>query len=84
MRMIGILPYVSFEILLVNPLSLSLSLQIALSRYYLQTLDPKVGTICILGAPGSLPQKFDLFHLGSISEASGVDSAWRFSLLDIS
>ena len=33
--------------------SLSLGLQIAQSRYYLQTLDPKAGTICILGALGS-------------------------------
>ena len=30
----------------------TLGLQIAQSRYYLQTLDPKVGTICILGALG--------------------------------
>ena len=30
----------------------SLGLQIAQSRYYLQTLDPKVGTFCILGALG--------------------------------
>ena len=30
----------------------SLGLQIAQSRYYSQTLDPKVGTICILGALG--------------------------------
>ena len=30
----------------------SLGVQIAQSRYYLQTLDPKVGTICILGALG--------------------------------
>ena len=29
-----------------------LGLQIAQSRYYLQTLDPKVGTTCILGALG--------------------------------
>ena len=26
------------------------------SRYYLQTSDPTVGTICILGAPGVLLQ----------------------------
>ena len=32
--------------------NLTLGLQIAQSRYYLQTLDPKVGTICILGALG--------------------------------
>ena len=31
---------------------ISLGLQIAHSRYYLQTLDPKVGNICILGALG--------------------------------
>ena len=31
---------------------ITLGLQIAQSRYYLQTLDPKVGTICILGALG--------------------------------
>ena len=31
---------------------LTLGLQIAQSRYHLQTLDPKVGTICILGALG--------------------------------
>ena len=31
---------------------ISLGLQIAQSRYYLQTLDPEVGTICILGALG--------------------------------
>ena len=30
----------------------SLGLQIAQSRYHLRTLDPKVGTICILGALG--------------------------------
>ena len=30
----------------------TLGLQIAQSMYYLQTLDPKVGTICILGALG--------------------------------
>ena len=29
-----------------------LGLQMAQSRYYLQTFDPKVGTICILGALG--------------------------------
>ena len=32
--------------------SLTLGLQKAQSRYYLQTFDPKVGTICILGALG--------------------------------
>ena len=31
---------------------ISLGLQVAQSRYYLQTLDPKVGTICILEALG--------------------------------
>ena len=30
----------------------SLTLQIAQSRYCLQTLDPKVGTVCILGVLG--------------------------------
>ena len=33
-------------------LGFALGLQIAQSRYYLQTLDPKVGTTCILGALG--------------------------------
>ena len=33
-------------------LSIALRLQIAQSRYHLQTLDPKVGTICILGVLG--------------------------------
>ena len=32
----------------------TLGLQIAQSRYYVQTLDPKVGTVCILGALGEL------------------------------
>ena len=30
----------------------TLRLQIARSRYYLSTLDPKVGTVCILGVLG--------------------------------
>ena len=38
--------------------ALSLRLQIAQSRYYLQTLDTKVGTICILGALGFLHKFF--------------------------
>ena len=33
-------------------ISNTLGLQKAQSRYYLQTLDTKVGTICILGALG--------------------------------
>ena len=33
---------------------ITLGLQMAQSRYYLQTFDPKVGTICILGALGLL------------------------------
>ena len=40
----------------------SLGLQIAQGRYCLQTLDPKVGTICILGALGNL-----LPHVGVIT-----------------
>ena len=35
-----------------HPGSLSPGLQIAQSRFYVQTLDPKVATICILGAVG--------------------------------
>ena len=35
-----------------HPGSLSLGLQIAQSKYFLQTLDSKVATICILGAVG--------------------------------
>ena len=41
--------------------SLSLGLQRAQSRYYLQTVDPKVGTLCILGALGYGPMTARVF-----------------------
>ena len=45
--------------------SLSLGLQIVQSRYYLQTLDPKVGTICILGALGFVSMQTGRLGSGS-------------------
>ena len=58
----------------------TLWLQIAQSRYYLQTLDPKVGTVCILGALGACIDKkyvcvYDISH---VLLKQGVHAARKF------
>ena len=53
------------------PRFVTLGLQIAQSRYYLKTLDPKVGTICVLGALG----------LGLIGSLALFDFGWNFGSL---
>ena len=47
---------------------MSLRLQVAQSRYYLQTLDPKVGAICIRGALGESLRPLHVQGLWNLSK----------------
>ena len=57
---------------------ISLALQIAQSRYYLQTLDTKVGTICILGALGYHPDLLECSSWGCGFQVLGLRDAGSY------
>ena len=58
---------------------LPLGLQIAQSRYYLQTLDPKVGTICILGVLGFLHASMSMASERNASVSTSTSRLWGTS-----